>query len=160
MRNLVTKCGNGVPVRSSSRYGLFDDIDRLFDDVFTGLGVVPLRRQATGAVEFSPRVNISENKKEIKVSAEIPGVEEKDVKVDLDENVLTIQGEKKDELEEEGDNWYRIERSSGSFRRVIPLPSDVDGEKAKATFKKGVLTVKLPKIKEESKKKAIAVEGE
>lgn len=159
MRSMIQKCASGVPVRKRTRYGMFDDIDRLFNDVFTGVGVVPLRGQATVAA-FHPKVNVSENEKEIKVSAEIPGVDEKDIKVDLDESVLTIQGEKKDEHEEEGDNWYRVERSSGSFQRVIPLPSDVDGEKTKATFKKGVLTIKLPKIQEENKKTSIEVAAE
>ena len=155
MKNLVEKRACRVPVRRRNRYGLFDDIDRLLDDVFTGFGVVPLRGQAPSLAAFSPRVNVSENEKEIKVSAEIPGVDEKDIKVNLDENVLTIQGEKKDEHEEEGDNWYRVERSSGSFQRVITLPSDVDGEKTKAKFKKGVLTIRLPKIQEEKKKTSI-----
>ena len=102
MRNLVEKCASGVPVRKHTRYGLFDDIDRLFDDVFTGFGVVPLRGQAPTVAAFSPRVNISENEKEIKVSAEIPGVDEKDIKVSLDENVLTIEGGKEGRARREG----------------------------------------------------------
>ncbi len=83
--------------------------------------------------------------KEIKVSAEIPGVEPKDIDVSVEDGILTIKGEKKYEREEKEKGQYRMERSYGSFERTIELPAEVDESKAKAEFKKGVLRLTLPK---------------
>ena len=79
------------------------------------------------------------------VKVEIPGVDEKDVKLEIVNDTLTIRGEKKHEAEDKGKNYYRIERSYGSFQRVLSLPDDVDQDGIKATFKKGVLTVTAPR---------------
>ncbi|MGB9498645.1 MAG: Hsp20/alpha crystallin family protein [Dissulfuribacterales bacterium] len=95
-----------------------------------------------------PKLDISEGKKKISVKAEIPGVDKKDIHVEIDGRILTLRGEKKQEKTEETDNYHRIERSYGSFRRSIRLPADVDEEKIKASFKRGVLQIELTKNKE------------
>ena len=83
--------------------------------------------------------------KEYAISVEVPGVDEKDVKIELANNTLTIGGEKKQEKEEKEKNFYRVERSYGSFQRVLSLPEDADQEKIQATFKKGVLRITVPR---------------
>ena len=94
---------------------------------------------------FAPQVDVTETDKEIKVCAEIPGVDAKDVDVTVEDDMLTIKGEKKYEREENEKGQYRMERSYGSFKRSIPLPVEVDDAKAKAEFKNGVLRLTLPK---------------
>jgi len=91
----------------------------------------------------------SETAKEIIVNAEIPGVETKEIDVNLKGNVLTIKGERQREHEEKDENFHRIERSYGSFYRFLRLPSEVDAEKIKATYEKGVLRIVIPKAKKE-----------
>jgi HSP20 family protein len=120
-----------------------NEFDRLFDDFFRDpFGLIPFRRVE---VDFLPRVDVLETEKEVKVMAEIPGMEEKDVEVSLNHDILTISGEKSSENTEKNGQYHRMERTYGSFRRDIQLPSDVDPEKVEATFTKGVLTVTLPK---------------
>lgn len=97
---------------------------------------------------FIPTVDVVEKEREILVTAELPGLEEKDVEVTVDDNLLTIRGEKKEEHEEEGERHYHVERSFGSFHRQIPLTSPVDREKVKASFRKGVLKIRLRKTEE------------
>ncbi len=83
--------------------------------------------------------------------AELPGMDEKSVKIELEENALMLSGAKKEEHEEKSSHGYRIERRFGSFQRSIPLPGKVDAEKAKAEYKNGVLTVTIPKTEEPRK---------
>ncbi len=168
MRSLVPRVGRSrerMPARRGELEPLVEfqrEVNRLFDDFF---GDLPLWRQSDspGRSEpaFWPRVDVSENDKGITVSAELPGMDEKDIKVELQDDAVIIRGERKEEQEEKGKDWFRKEQSYGSFRRVIPLPAGVEGEKAKAKFKKGLLTVKMPKkAGEESKRKLITIEGE
>ncbi len=120
-----------------------NEMNRLIDHFFTDpFDLAPL---ADRLPDFSPRVDVSETDKEIKVVAELPGMDENDIQVSLENDALILSGEKKNEVEEKGKNFHRIERSFGSFQRVIPLDSEVEGEKVEAEFKKGVLTVTLPK---------------
>jgi HSP20 family protein len=114
--------------------------DRFFEDPF---GLEVFERSPLG--EFSPRIDVSETEKEYKVVAELPGMDEKDIQLTLEDDALIISGEKKAESEEKGKNFHRIERSFGSFTRAIPLPTAVEADKVDAEFKKGVLTVTLPK---------------
>ncbi len=109
--------------------------------------------------DWSPRVDISETDHEIVVKAEIPDVKKEDVKVTVDSGVLTIQGERKQEKEEKGKKFHRIERSYGSFVRSFTLPDNIDEAKVKATFKDGVLNLQIPKTAE-TKPKAIEVKVE
>ncbi len=129
------------------------EMDALFDGFFG----------ATGGVQtletFEPRVDVAENDKEVRITAELPGVEEKDVEVSLSRDAITIKGEKREEKEEKGKEQYRMERSYGAFRRSFSLPCEVDADKATASFKKGVLTVMLPKTAEAAKSKKIEVKA-
>jgi HSP20 family protein len=104
-----------------------------------------------------PAVNLSEDEKEIKVKAELPGMEAKDIEISVNNNSLVLQGEKKFEDEEKRDNYHRIERSYGTFYRAVSLPSEVDEDKITAKYKHGILEVKLPKS-EKSKGKKIEIE--
>jgi len=122
---------------------LRNQINRLFDD-FWGQSWLEPRRE-TSAAGFWPQVDVTETDKEIKVCAEIPGVDPKDIDVSVEDGRLTITGEKKYEREQNEKDQYRMERSYGAFERTIALPAEVDESKAKAEFKKGVLRLTLPK---------------
>ncbi len=138
------------------------EMNKLFENFFGGVDLAPwasLERRA--AATFTPRVDVSETDKEIKVSVELPGMDEKDIDVSLTRDTLTIKGEKKEEKEDKGKDYYRMERSYGSFTRGIPLPVEVDTDKVHATFKKGVLQVTLPKTaKAIQETKKISVKAE
>jgi HSP20 family protein len=101
-----------------------------------------------------PKIDVAESKDAIDVTAELPGVDEKDVDITLADDVLTIRGEKKSEREEQDKdkNWHVVERSYGSFSRSIPLPFEPDASKVEAKFDKGVLRIRLPKSEEVTKK--------
>jgi HSP20 family protein len=115
-------------------------IDSLFEDLFGGRLSGPF-----GAEGFAPQIDLSETEKEVRVTAELPGLDEKDVEVTLTANVLTLKGEKKEEHEEEKGDYYHSERSYGFFERSVQLPEGVDPDKAEAKFKKGVLRVSIPR---------------
>jgi HSP20 family protein len=120
---------------------LRNQINRVFDDFWGEAWLAP-RETFAG---FWPRVDVTETDKEVKVCAEIPGVDANDIEVSVDDGRLTIKGEKKHEQEEKEKGQYRMERSYGSFERAIPLPTEVDESKARAEFKRGVLRLTLPK---------------
>jgi HSP20 family protein len=133
---------------------LRNQINRLFDDFWSE----PWLARGEGFGGFSPQVDITETDKEVKVCAEIPGVEAKDVDVSIENGTLIIRGEKKYEREENERGQYRMERSYGSFARSIALPAEVDEAKAKAEFKSGVLRLTLlKKAGAESRRKKIPV---
>jgi HSP20 family protein len=129
-------------------FTLWKEVDRMFDDFARGFEIKPFQAMEGSLGAFTPAVDVKEAEKEFIVTAELPGMEEKDIDVSIHRDRLTISGEKKEEKEEKKKNFYRIERSFGSFSRVIPLPEGIESEKAQAEFKKGVLTVTLPKTKE------------
>jgi HSP20 family protein len=120
---------------------LRQQINRVFDD-FWG---EPWLARGESLGSFAPQVDVTETDKEIKVRADIPGVDAKDLDVSVEDGMLTIKGERKYEREEDEKGQYRLERSYGGFERTIPLPMEVDESKAKAEFKKGVLRLTLPK---------------
>jgi len=92
-----------------------------------------------------PSVDVKESDKEFIIRAELPGVEEKDIDVTVTNDAVTIKGEKKEEKEDKGKNYYYMERSYGSFNRVIPLSAETEAGKAEASFKNGVLNITVPK---------------
>jgi len=121
----------------------------------------PATRSSNGketmiVADWTPSVDISETEGEYQIKAEIPDVKKEDVKVTLEDGVLTIQGERKHEKEEKGKKYHRIERSYGSFVRTFSLPDVIDDDKVKAEFKDGILNLHLPKS-EKAKPKAIEV---
>lgn len=110
--------------------------------------------------DFAPRLDISDTDKEISIAAELPGLEPEDIHISMDHNTLTISGEKRAGKEEKDKRFYRVERSYGSFQRSIPLPDEIDEDKIDATFKRGVLRVKLPKTQAAQKRsKRIAIKS-
>lgn len=149
-----------VPVRREDEHDTLLDLrsqmNRMFDQFFErpfGLGSFFGEQELAGV--FAPQLDVTETDKAITISAELPGLEPENIDISLDRNVLTISGEKRAEKEEKGARYYRLERSYGSFCRSIPLPDEVEEDKIDATFKRGVLTVKLPKsqiTREKSKK--------
>lgn len=134
------------------------DIDRLFDEFTRGMTVSPFYRRAldwdpfrriekaTGVI--TPDVDVTESDTEIRVTAELPGMEEKDIEVEMSGNRLTIRGEKHEEREEKEKDYHLSERRYGSFRRSMTVPDTVNAAKVAAEMKNGVLTVTLPKTAE------------
>lgn len=163
MRDLIPwSRGSSLPARRGEDnpfLTLHREMNRLFDDVFRGFDLAPFgsERVFERLAGDWPRLEVSETDKEIKVGAELPGLEEKDVKVELANGVLAISGETKTETEDK--NRLFSERYYGRFERRIPV-EDVDEDQVSASFKNGVLTVTLPKAPQaQSKVKRIAVNG-
>jgi HSP20 family protein len=105
------------------------------------------------AQSWAPRVDVEETEKEIQVKADLPGVDPKAVEISVQDNVLTVRGEKKEEKEEKKKNYHRVERFAGSFYRAIPLPPGADAEKMGATSANGVVTITIPKKPEAQPRK-------
>jgi HSP20 family protein len=116
-------------------------VNQVFDD-FLDFGPFALGSAMTS---FNPQLDVSETDREFLIAAELPGMDEKDVEVSVSNSLLTLRGEKKNEREDKRKGYYRMERSYGMFERTIPVPEGVDLDKVEASFKKGVLTVVLPK---------------
>ena len=125
------------------------DISRVFDDFFT---ITP---STLFEADWVPTVDVEEDEKAVHVKAEVPGIEEKDLNVTLEDNVLTISGEKNEERKEENKkkDYIFSERKFGSFSRSIALPDSIKSDKVKATFKKGVLKIEIPKDEAKQPKK-------
>lgn len=132
-----------------------DEMNRLFDDFFG----CPITRREWTEEAWSPSVDVSETKDNVIINAEIPGMNKEDVKVSVQDNVLTLSGERRQEKEEKNANYHRIERSDGSFSRSFTLPTPVQPDKVKATYKDGILKITLPKT-EEVKPKEIPISVE
>ncbi|WP_193370172.1 Hsp20/alpha crystallin family protein [Pelagibius marinus] len=139
---------SGTPALSD----LQREVDRVFESFWNGLGTPSLLRENGGAMALDVRVDTSEDDKAYHVTAELPGMTEKDIEVTFADNMLTISGEKREEKEVKEENYHRRERSFGSFRRSFSLPSEVDEGKISAAFKDGVMTIDLPKAKSAQKK--------
>jgi HSP20 family protein len=129
-----------------------DEMNKLFDDFF---GRPLVRTEWTEGV-WTPSVDVSEDKDNVVIKAEMPGMKKEDVKISVQDNVLTLKGEKEQEKEEKEKNYHRIERSYGSFCRSFQLPTAVKTDKIKASYKDGVLNISLPKT-EEVKPKEIPI---
>ncbi len=133
---------------------LQNDMNRIFGDAVTrwDSGLQSMRPFLTDTEkylrQFIPTVNIKETDKEITITAEMPGLDKKDISITHTDNALVIEGEKKYEKKEEKEKVHLLESSYGSFRRVIALPQEIDFGKIDATFKNGVLTVVLPKTQQ------------
>ncbi|MDX8481663.1 Hsp20/alpha crystallin family protein [Mesorhizobium sp. VK24D] len=156
--------GNQVPgfYRESDRdpfMALHREMNRLFDDAFRGLGAgLPSFASAYGGRAGWPNVEISDTGSEIRVMAEIPGMEEKDIEVMLDEGMLTLRGEKRSESEDKDRQFS--ECFYGRFERRIPVGTEIEEDKVNAAFHNGVLTVTLPKTKRaQAKAKRIPISG-
>jgi len=125
------------------------EIEDMFDRYTRAVGRPGADQKQIGTeAEWAPRVDIQETDKNFVILAEIPGISKDDVKVDITEGVLSIRGERKQEKEEKGKKFHRIERVYGSFKRSFSLPDNVDESKIKASFKDGVLDLSIPKTPE------------
>jgi HSP20 family protein len=135
----------------------FEELEKRMARVF---GRLPLKadgeKEALTVADWAPLVDISEDDKEYLIKAELPEVKKEDVKLTIQDNVLSISGERKSEKEEQNKKYHRIERTYGSFMRSFTLPEDADGSKVNADYKDGVLKVHLPKS-EKAKPKSIDV---
>jgi len=157
----VTEEKNEMEVRAMlSRLEPFKELTTLQDrlnKVFEGL--LPAISTPREINEWVPAVDVYEDKENIVIEVEVPGMKEEDLKVNLENNTLTISGERKFEKEEQDKNYYRMERSYGSFTRSFLLPDNVDTKNIKAKYKDGVLILTLPK-KAEAKAQSIPIEKE
>jgi len=130
----------GVARTDNPFISLQNEIDRLFDDFTRGFPAI-----GNGSANLMPTMDVAETDKEIEITAELPGLEEKDVQINIADNVLTVRGEKKAEKEQKDKNYRLIERSYGSFERSLTLPEGVNADAIKASIDKGVLKVVVPK---------------
>jgi HSP20 family protein len=144
--SLMIHKGNGMRT-------LRQEVDELFDSFFT-----PTIRRPESAAIWTPAVDVREDDDNFLVSAELPGMTKDDIHVEVQNNTLSIKGERKFEKKQETENYHFIERSYGSFYRSFTLPQNVNPDKIDAEYKDGILHIKLPK-REEVKPKAIAVKA-
>ena len=133
------------------------EMDRVFDDMLRGFGMPsfsPAMTPAISATMLAPHMDVSENDQDIRITAELPGIDEKNLEVMVSDDLLTIRGEKQVEEEEKDRDYRVIERARGSFARSLRLPFSVDPSQVQASFKGGVLTITIPKPKEVREKTA------
>lgn len=128
---------------------MYDFMDSFFNDFFESF--------PRGDIAY-PKVNVSENDKEVKVQAELPGMEPKDIDISFQNGTLLLKGEKRFEDEKREGNFHRMECSYGSVHRAIPLPAEIDADKIEAKFKNGVLNITMPKA-ETAKSKKIEIQS-
>ena len=133
--------------------GLQDEMNRLFMSNFSRGGENDLMRGA-----WSPQVDIFENKDQIVLEAELPGMKPEDVEISIENNLLTLRGERRFEKKEESDNFHRVERSYGTFTRSFTLPPTVSSDRAEAEFENGILRLTLAK-REDAKPRRIEIKG-
>jgi HSP20 family protein len=149
--------------------GLRHEIERVFDHFGEGFWRRPFARPALdlqlpwtsrAGWDLAPAVDVAEKEKAYEITAELPGLSDSDIEVSLSNGTLTIKGEKKEEKEEKGKEYYLSERRYGAFQRSFQLPDGVDADKIEAAFRKGVLTVTLPKTAvAQASKKTISVKA-
>ncbi|EFK10232.1 Hsp20/alpha crystallin family protein [delta proteobacterium NaphS2] len=129
--------------------GLRNEMNTLFDRFFDWRPF----SAGSGVSVWRPALDVSETPKEVLVRAELPGMDPKEIDISLHDNVLTVKGERKQEKEEKDENYHRVERSYGSFVRSFRLPAEVESEKVGASYKDGILTIRLKKSAKVAKKK-------
>lgn len=138
--------------RRSAVPNVFSEMDDLVKKMWFGFPFHNLQEDMD--IGWSPRLDVSETENGLEVVADLPGMEKKDINVSLEDNLLTIKGERKEEKESKDKQYHTIERRSGAFYRALRLPIEVEKDKVEAAFKDGVLTLRLPKSKEAVKKVA------
>lgn len=144
---METKLTRWDPFLGLTRWG--ETMDQFFNDLGSGAP------EANGLM--SPAIDVSEDGGMLRVTAELPGLEKKDIELQVKDGILTLRGEKKQEEESKDRNYHRIERRYGAFYRALALPDSVDSSKVEASFKNGVLTVTLPK-REETRPRSIPIQ--
>lgn len=146
-----------VPVKHAEkdRYysplsSLHSEIDRIFDNAFRNFGSPSMNlskhlMEKPDGILLKPNVDIAASDKEYTITVEVPGVDDENIKLELADGMLIVRGEKKQESEQKERDFYRVERSYGSFQRVLTLPEDTDEDNIGAKFKNGVLIITLPR---------------
>lgn len=147
---------------SSSPFSMMDrfvdEMERIFDNFgFSRSSLMPRGWGQTGQGMWMPQIEAFERNGQFIVRADLPGLNKDNVKVEITDNVLTLQGERKQEHEENREGFHRSERSYGSFYRTIPLPEGVHGEAAKASFRDGVLEISMPAPHREERRRQIEI---
>ena len=158
-RSLLPSLLAGPPLSPMGRdpfLQLRHEMDRLFDDAIRGSGT---SEAFTGGSVMAPRIDVSETDNEIRICAELPGVSQEDVDLNLTNDVLTISGQKKVERDEQKENFYVAERSVGGFARSVRLPFAVEPGQVHATFENGVLHVTVPKPQEQNRSGRIQIKA-
>jgi HSP20 family protein len=126
-----------------------DEIDRVFDDFFRGFGFPSLFAddwpRPGGAALLQPQLDITETKSAYEIAIEVPGVDQDDLELSVQDGLLTIRGEKRQEKREDGECCHRVERSYGAFQRELSLPADADADRIKASVRNGVVRIKVPR---------------
>jgi HSP20 family protein len=164
MKTKSKAIGEAVPRREMT---VFDEMDRAFDDLMQGglhrgwrhgwmhpfREMWPDLARLEHAIDITPRVDVIDREEEILVRAEVPGVEKKDLEIELSGQLLTLKGERKHEKTEEKGTFYRSEIARGSFTRSLRMPENVDLAQAKAEFKDGVLEIHLPKTEKTERRR-------
>lgn len=142
----------------------FEEMDRLFEAMTPRGWLRPMRWEWPALAEMArplegrmPKVDVIERDDEVVVKAEVPGVKKEDLDISVTDNTVTVRGCTSHELKEDAGDYYRMEMSRGEFSRTVALPADVDGDKAKASYKDGVLELVLPKVAK-AKRRSIKVE--
>lgn len=142
-----------VPATTRNPFALLrKEMDELISSFWDG------EKETWFATPFSPSVDLTESTNAFEIRMDIPGMEAKDIDVQVHGNTVTLSGQRKEEKEEKGKTYHRIERRTGSFSRTMTLPCEVNEDEVAAEYNQGVLTVKLPKC-EEAKSKKVAVKG-
>ena len=154
-----------TPARRESGHPMFalqSDINHALEDFWRTFEAPMMRGPNSDMLdEDAPKVDVRETDKEVEVVAELPGMDEEDVEVSVTDGALVLRGEKESQAEEEDEGYLLRERSFGYFERIVPLPDNLEIEKAAATFKNGVLTVHLPKqAGQESSRRRVSVKRE
>jgi len=157
------------PVSKQVKYNnplmnLHQELDQMIDNTFKGFGFPALVDRGSlfdWPEIIKPKVDIAENEERYLIKVEVPGVDEKDINLKVEDDILIIDGEKKKEEEEKKDNYHWVERSYGSFQRVISLPANANADRISAKFKKGVLEIEIEKmdVAKEEKAKRIEIQG-
>jgi HSP20 family protein len=152
-RNALTPYGGSDPFLSLHR-----EVNRLFDDMWRG-GAAEARSGGQEGAMLSTRMNVCETDNEFRLTAELPGVREQDIDLTVNDDVLTIRGEKRFEQERGGEkeNYHFMERAYGTFQRSLRLPYSVNPDEVHADFRDGVLTVTIPKSAQQQKSRRIQI---
>jgi len=144
-----------VPWKTGRQSSMVDSLRREFNQLFDRFWSGQLEPMHLS--RWMPAVDISETDDEVRVRAEVPGIDPKDIEVAVESNVLVIKGEKKEQREENREEYHRVERQYGTFVRSIQLPTEIDADKVEAVFRNGVLDVRLPK-REDARPKQIRID--
>ena len=155
-QEVAVKKSGGELQKGSSRYlSPFEEMDHMFEDFFNRRFFAPTwmpRMQFNGLTDMSTSVDMFEDGADLVVKAEMPGMKKEEISIDFSGDVVTISGEKKSEEKTERKDYYRVERSFGSFCRKLRLPVEIEVDKTNATFNDGVLEIRMPKCEDEKKK--------